>query len=147
MPVQVEPAVTEIANALRPVVMRLARELRKETAHLGVTGSQVTLLWLISENPGIGLRELADRERIATPTASGLVDRLERARLVARVRSDTDRRRVGLTITPAGIDMLSEARERRTVWLTDRVERLSPDERAALHAAVEPLAALISDEP
>jgi DNA-binding MarR family transcriptional regulator len=144
--VQLEPAVTEIANTLRPVVMRLARELRKETTHLGITGSQVTLLWLISENPGIGLRELADRERIATPTASGLVDRLERAHLVARLRSDIDRRRVGLTITDAGAGKLTEVREGLNNWLTERLEQLGADERATLHAALEPLAMLLSDE-
>ena len=68
---------SELADELRPILVRLARELRKETTHLGVTGGQVTLLYMISEHPGIGLRELAERERIATPTASGLIDRLD----------------------------------------------------------------------
>ena len=36
-----------VANQLRPVLLRLARELRKETETLGVTARQVTLLWLI----------------------------------------------------------------------------------------------------
>ena len=38
---QAEPAgasVTELANELRPILVRLARELRKETTHLGITG-------------------------------------------------------------------------------------------------------------
>jgi DNA-binding MarR family transcriptional regulator len=134
---------TDLANELRPVLVRLGRELRKETTHLGVTGGQVTLLWLISENPGIGLRELAERERVATPTASGLVDRLERARLVERLRSETDRRRVGLTITQAGRHKLVAVRARRTVWLTERLERLDPAERASIEAALEPLSKLL----
>jgi DNA-binding MarR family transcriptional regulator len=138
-------ATTDLANELRPILVRLGRELRKETTHLGVTGGQVTLLRLISENPGIGLRELAERERIATPTASGLIDRLERALLVERVRSEIDRRRVGLTITEAGRRKLVAVRARRTVWLIERLERLDPAERAAVEAALEPLASLISE--
>lgn len=137
---------TDVANELRPLLMRLGRELRKETSHLGVTGGQVTLLVLISEKPGIGLGELAGHERIATPTASGLVDRLERAQLIERVRSETDRRRVGLTITPAGRRKLAEVRARRTVWLTERLERLDPEGRAAIEAAIVPLQQLIRED-
>ncbi len=147
MPAQAERrgSSTALANELRPVLVRLARELRKETSHLGVTGSQATLLWQISENPGIGLRALAELEGIATPTVSGLVDRLGRAELVVRVRSQTDRRRVGLTITPAGARLLVAVRARRTVWLAERLERLAPSERAAIEVALAPLAGLIVD--
>ena len=105
----------------------------------------MTLLWQISEHPGIGLRALAELEGIATPTVSGLVDRLQRARLVSRVRSETDRRRVGLTITPAGRRLLVAVRVRRTVWLTERLEHLDPGARCAIEAAISPLAALIED--
>jgi DNA-binding MarR family transcriptional regulator len=136
---------TDLANELRPILVRLGRKLRKETTHLGITGGQATLLWQISEKPGIGLRELAELEGIATPTASGLVDRLERAKLIERVRSDTDRRRVGLTSTPAGRRLLQAVRARRTVWLAERLERLSPSERAAIESALQPLASLLAD--
>jgi DNA-binding MarR family transcriptional regulator len=140
-----EGSATELANELRPILVRLARELRKETTHLGITGGQATLLWQISEHPGIGLRALAELEGIRTPTVSGLVDRLERAGLLARLRSETDRRRVGLTITPAGQLLLVAVRERRTVWLAERLELLAPSERAAIEAALRPLAGLIAD--
>jgi DNA-binding MarR family transcriptional regulator len=148
LPARADPrasATSDVANELRPILVRLARELRKETTHLGITGGQATLLWHISEKPGIGLRELAELEGIATPTASGLVDRLERAELVERVRSQTDRRRVGLTSTAAGRRLLQAVRARRTVWLAERLERLSPGERAAIESALQPLARLIAD--
>ncbi len=137
---------SDLANELRPILVRLGRELRKETAQLGVTGGQVTLLYLISEHPGIGVGELAEHERIATPTASGLVDRLERAKLIERLRSQTDRRRVGLTITAAGRRKLVAVRARRTVWLTERLQRLEASERAAIEAAIAPLARLLGDD-
>jgi DNA-binding MarR family transcriptional regulator len=142
LPAPADPP-TDVAYELRPILVRLGRELRKETTHLGVTGGQVTLLWLISENPGIGVGSLAERERIATPTASGLVDRLERAGLITRVRSEADRRRIGLTITPAGRRKLVAVRARRTVWLAERLRLLEPAQRAAVAAAVEPLRNLL----
>lgn len=132
-----------VANDLRPVLLRLARELRRETEQLGVTGRQVTLLWLVKRSPGLTLRALAEEEGISPPALSGHVDRLESAGLLVRVRSEVDRRRVGLTLTPAGERLLRRVRERRTSWLADRLGVLEESELAAVEAAVEPLLKLI----
>ncbi len=135
----------EVANDLRPVLFRLTRELRKETEQLGVTGRQVTLLWLVKRSPGLTLRALAEEEGISPPALSGHVDRLEDAGLLERVRSSVDRRRVGLELTPAGERLLRSVRERRTTWLAGRLGLLEPDQLAAVEAALEPLARLIAD--
>ena len=86
----------QVASELRPVLLRLSRELRKETEQLGVTARQATLLWLVKRSPGLSLAELAAEEGISPPALSGHVDRLESAGLLERVRSTDDRRRVGL---------------------------------------------------
>jgi DNA-binding MarR family transcriptional regulator len=131
------------ANQLRPVLLRLSRELRQETEQLGVTSRQVTLLWLIRGNPGMSLRELAAEERISAPALSGYVDRLEKAGLLARVRDESDRRRVGLALTDEGERLLKRVRARRTTWLADRLRGLDDDELAAIEAAIEPLGKLL----
>jgi DNA-binding MarR family transcriptional regulator len=130
-----------LADGLRPVLLRLSRELRRETEGLGVTSRQVTLLWLIRRNPG--LSELAAEERISAPALSGHVDRLERAGLLERVRSADDRRRVGLALTPEGARLLRRVRARRTTWLAKRLQSLEPQELAAIEAALEPLRKLL----
>jgi DNA-binding MarR family transcriptional regulator len=132
-----------VANELRPVLLRLARELRQETEQLGVTSRQVTLLWLIRRNPGLSLRQLAAEERISAPALSGHVDRLEKAGLLERVRDDSDRRRVGLTLTGEGDRLLKRVRARRTTWLAERLRGLDDDELAALERAIEPLGKLL----
>jgi DNA-binding MarR family transcriptional regulator len=132
-----------VANELRPVLLRLARELRKETETLGVTARQVTLLWLIKQNPGLSLRELAAEEGISAPALSGYVDRLERAGLIERVRDAGDRRRVGLTLTDDGARLLRRVRARRTTWLAERLRELQPEEVAAIENAIEPLMRLL----
>ena len=67
---------------------------------------------------------------------SGYVDRLEAAGLVIRVRSQEDRRRVGLELTESGRSVLRSARTRRTAWLAARLKRLDDDELAAIEAAL-----------
>ncbi|MDF2749011.1 MAG: transcriptional regulator, MarR family [Gaiellaceae bacterium] len=132
-----------VANRLRPVLLRLARELRRESEDLGVTSRQVTLLWLIRSRPGLSLRELAAEERISAPALSGHVDRLVKAGLVERVREVDDRRRVGLTLTEEGTRLLRRVRARRTSWLADHLRELDPGDVDAIEAAIEPLGRLL----
>jgi DNA-binding MarR family transcriptional regulator len=132
-----------VANELRPVLLRLARGLRKETEQLGVTSRQVTLLWLVRENQGMSLRELAAEEGISAPALSGHVDRLEKAGLLARIRDESDRRRVGLALTGEGVRLLKRVRARRTTWLAERLRGLDDAELAALERAIEPLGRLL----
>jgi DNA-binding MarR family transcriptional regulator len=135
-----------VASELRPIVLRLARGLRKETEQLGITARQATLLWLIKRSPGLSLAELASEEDISPPALSGNVDRLEAAGLVERTRSQTDRRRVGLRLTTAGEQLLRRVRARRTTWLAARTRSLEPEELEAIEAALPALARLIGDE-
>jgi DNA-binding MarR family transcriptional regulator len=135
-----------VAADLRPILLRLARELRKETEQLGITARQATLLWLVKRNPGLSLAELAAEEGISPPAMSGHVDRLERAGLIARVRSGDDRRRVGLRLTDDGARLLRRVRARRTTWLTDRLGSLEPAELEAIESAIPALASLLGDQ-
>ena len=69
---------------------------------------------------------------------SGYVARLDAAGLVTRVRSEQDRRRVGLELTDEAERVLRSARSRRTAWLAARLTRLDNDELAAIEAALRP---------
>jgi DNA-binding MarR family transcriptional regulator len=134
-----------LANELRPVLLRLGRLLRRETADLGVTAGQASLLSAIGQRPGITARELADRERISPPGISAHLDRLEAADLIVRTRG-TDRRRVGLTLSPKGKRVLKRVRAKRTAWLAERLQGLEAEELAAIDAVIEPLARLLEQE-
>lgn len=135
-----------VADDLRPVLLRLARELRKETEQLGVTARQATLLWLVKRSPGLSLAELAAEEGISPPALSGYVDRLERAGLLERVRSTEDRRRVGLRLTDDGARLMRRVRARRTTWLAERLRALDSGELHAVEAAIPALQQLLGDD-
>ena len=137
----------ELAEELRPLLLRLARNLRLETEALGVTSHQATLLWLVRSRPGLSLRELASEEGISAPSLSGHVDRLEAAGLLRRVRSSDDRRRVGLELTPRAVTLLKRVRARRTSWLADGLARLTDEERESLERALPALAAILEPRP
>lgn len=134
-----------LANGLRPALLHLNRRLRRELAPLGITGGQAALLWAIRSHSGLGVRGLADLEGVSTPAMSAYVDRLEAAGLVARHRSEQDRRRVELAVTESGLRVLRSVRSRRTAWLADRLRRLEPEELDRIEAALPALNKLLED--
>jgi DNA-binding MarR family transcriptional regulator len=133
-----------LANELRPVLLRLSRLVRRESHALGVTAGQVSVLSMIQEQPGVTGRALADEERISPPGMSALLERLETAGLIVRTRA-ADRRRVGISLSPEGARVLRSVRQKRTAWLAARLDQLTDEERAAIDAAIAPLARLLGE--
>jgi DNA-binding MarR family transcriptional regulator len=128
MVIEVKLDPVALANELRPLLLRLARELRRETGQLGVTPRQATLLALIERQVGITASELAAEEAVSLPVISNHLDRLERAGLLHRSRSAADRRRFGLTLSSQGQALLRRIRAHRTAVLAERLGRLHPAE-------------------
>jgi DNA-binding MarR family transcriptional regulator len=133
-----------VADSLRPTLLRLARELRREKI-AGVSPQQVTLLVAIKYAPGVTVGRLAADERVSTAAMSKRVSRLERDGLVARTKSQADRRCTGLTLTEDGQRTLRRVRSRRTAYLASRLSALTPTELAAVGAAAESLARLAEE--
>ena len=135
-----------VADALRPVLLRVGRELRREARAVGISPEQLSLLVAIKYTPGSGIRNLAAHERISAPALTKHVDRLERDGLVVRTPSPDDGRRIGLALTEEGQRVLRRVRSRRTAWLATRLRGLDADGLAAVEAAIEPLSRLLKEE-
>lgn len=134
-----------LANRFRPVLLKLARQLRRELHERDVTNGQVSILAHLEQHPEIGLSQLAALEGVSRPRMSKVIQEMLIAGLVFRHRG-IDRRRVGLAVTPRGRQVLRSVRKRRTAWLAARLEKLQPEELVALEVAV-PLLAKLLDEP
>lgn len=69
---------------------------------LGVTVVQLRFLKTISDFPDISLLDLAEKMEMSKSTASSVVERLVKAGLVKREKSEKDRRAVVLQLTVLG---------------------------------------------
>lgn len=137
--------VIDLAEALRPAILRVSRRLRQEAQKAGLSAQDALLLGHIRKNPGVGVSAMAEAERTSKPTMSAHIKRLEAAGLLARADDAKDGRRSGFTITPAGARKLEIIRRERNDWLAARLGRLSDADRATLAAAAEPLLRLVAD--
>ena len=76
-----------------------------------VSAQQYQALLAIEGFPGrnwVTIGELAEQLRTAHHSAVGLVDRMETLRLVRRAKSAEDGRRVHVSLTPKGLDVLAK---------------------------------------
>lgn len=135
-----ETAWDEFFAALRRARGRSARERGEE-----LTLSQQNLLSALGEHPQLPVGEVALAAGVAPPTATRMLDHLERAGIVRRQHSSRDRRVVTVALTEQGRRLLE--RKRAAVAEKRRAlhESLQPEERAQAERLLHRLAGLIEE--
>jgi DNA-binding MarR family transcriptional regulator len=138
-----EDAATRIVETLHRIFQHVERFSRASLRRFGVAGSQIWALRTLQESGDLTVGELARRMFLHISTVSGIIDRLEKAKLIHRKRSRPDRRVVRLTLTDAGRAVLRRAPEppRRRVSLG--LQRLGKKDLQRLSWAVGKLADLM----
>jgi DNA-binding MarR family transcriptional regulator len=111
------------------LLVNLANDLMERAddplAALGLSGRQYTVLAVLSADTPPSQLELASLCGLLPAQVVPVIDELERRGLVARRRSEADRRRSVVTLTPDGLELLQRADE-----LGDRlIGELDPEAR------------------
>ena len=127
----------ELAHALRPSVLRLARRLRQVRADSSdLQSNQLSVMAVLLNEGDLLMGELAARERIQPPSMTRIVNGLEERGYVARRPDPSDRRQCLVTVTESGRRIILANRQRRDEWLTVRIAELDPADRRVLRQAV-----------
>lgn len=123
-----------LAADLRISVMRLARRLRNErdSDSDGLTLSQMAVLGTLWRGGPATAGDLAAAEKVTPPSMTRTLGCLEELGYIDRRPHETDRRQVVVELTSAAHEVIERDRQRRTAWLAQRLDELSPDERALL---------------
>lgn len=94
-----------ILNRALDSVMPLYREL---FARYGLTDQQWRILRVVWTHDKVNSVDLSNKTLLATASLVGIIDRLEKKDLVARIRSIDDRRAVYITATSTSRELESE---------------------------------------
>lgn len=128
-------ATYELSTDLRVAVARLSRRVRAEKADDALSDGQFSVLALLFREGPHTLGELSEHERVTPPSMNRRVNSLVDAGYVERTASPTDGRKVMLSATSAGAELVKETRRRRDEWLYRRLATLPKDQRHLLHDA------------
>lgn len=129
----------EFGNAL------LRARSRAWQRQMPLTPAQYYLLLALSREPGLGVGEMAAAAGCSSPTATRMLDGLERDGVVTREPSSEDRRRTIVSLTAKGKRLLADQRRRSQQKKQRLYDQLSPAERRQTEEALRRLAELIGD--
>ena len=136
---------TQLATAIRALVTRLVKKLRKESA----TGQQLSLterstMGLLAQYQKLLPSELAAMEKITNQSMSSVLNNLYSLGYITRTASVTDGRKVYIALSKAGEQFLSQMRSERDEWLAKAIrEKCTAEEQEWLYRALVPLKKLV----
>jgi DNA-binding MarR family transcriptional regulator len=111
---------------------------------LDISMQQLRALYLLRDEDEASVGRLAELFGIGLPAASLLADRLVRSGFVERHDDPADRRRVLLSLTRAGMRLVTDLREGSHSLLRRWMAALSPEDLAALSRGWRALAEVAS---
>ena len=134
-----------LATDLRTVVTRLVKKLRKQsTPGENLSMTERSTIALLDQYGQLYPNELAAMEKITTQSMSQILNHLLELGCIIRTPSQTDKRKVIISLSPVGKEVLVKVRNERDEWLSNALEKsCTPDEIYALVQAIKPLKKLV----
>ena len=99
----------ELLVALRKVIRAIDMRSRQLNKDVGLTGPQLLVLQAVGKNPGVMVKQIAQSINLSPATITSILDRMEARALVNRVRSNEDKRKVGVFLSETGQAALAAA--------------------------------------
>lgn len=136
----------EVAMALRQAYLAMHRRTDALMARHGVTADQFVVMAALAEEDALSQRELVDRTSSDPSTLRAMLVLLERKGLVVRRPNPTDGRARSVTLTTRGMKKYRRLWDESQKLRDQMVAELSPDQAAALVAALKRLRTALAEE-
>jgi len=135
-----------IASELRPVLARLNRKLRKlSPSNTVLSQTERSVLVLLEQHDYLLSAELAVLEKITPQSMGALLNHLAELNLISKTASENDRRKVHISLSAPGKEMLEQVRHERDEWLGKAIaEVCTEQEQLILKEAIGPLTKLVN---
>lgn len=133
----------DVLIALRRITRAIDLHSKRLARETGLTVPQLLVLKEIAASEQAKPSEVAKNIHLSQATVTSIIDRLERAELLVRARSEHDRRAVDLTLTEEGRRRLADAPDLLQADFISQFARLKDWERAQLVSSIQRLAMMM----
>ncbi|PWK79587.1 DNA-binding MarR family transcriptional regulator [Mucilaginibacter oryzae] len=136
---------TQLASELRFVIGRLSKKIRRNTETAGkLSLTERSTMALIFQYGEILPNELASMEKITTQSMSQVLNNLLNLGLINRRISELDKRKVIISLSEEGRNLIYKSRSEKDEWLNRALEATcTAEEQEILKKALAPLAKLV----
>ncbi len=132
-----------VLASLRRIIRAIDLHSRSLVQRYGLTGPQLVLLKQLEEGPPRPVCELAQAVNLSQATVTGILDRLERKRLITRSRSSDDKRKVMISPTPEARVVIAGAPPLLQEHFIESFAELADWEQSQILSSLQRLVALM----
>lgn len=136
----------EILIALRRITRAIDIHSKRLVKRSGLTAPQLVVIQALRKDGEMAPSAIARAVSLSQATVTSILDRLERAGLISRRRSDSDRRVVLVGLTPDGLEKAGAAPELFQAGFIREFQKLEPWEQHMLIASLQRVAELMDAE-
>lgn len=135
-----------VLRSLRRIIRAVDLYSSRLRSEYGITGTQLLCLVAISEAVSATASELSREIQLSASTLVGVLDRLEARKLISRARDIADRRRVLISLTKAGRDLVENAPSPLQANLANGLRKLPRSKQQAIALSLEKVVTLMEAE-
>lgn len=121
-------SIAAVEKELRYVSALLKQKGREILSNYTITPPQFDALQWLHEIGDMTIGELSNKMYLAFSTTTDLIDRMEKAQLVKRVKEEQDRRVVRIHLLEAGETIIQEVITKRQEYLKQLLEQFEVNE-------------------
>ena len=135
----------ELATALRPVISALHKSLRRQMSSVNTYSmTEIETIGHLARAGPLLPTELAALTRVRTQSMSQILKEMEKDRIIKRMPSKEDRRKVYISLTALGKNLVEKAKYDKDEWLKTAIENtLTEKEKDLLAKAIPVLSKII----
>jgi DNA-binding MarR family transcriptional regulator len=135
--VTIPESTVKLEKRLRYISGMIKQNGRKILHNYPITSPQfIALQWLLEEGD-LTIGELSQKISLAFSTTTDLVDRMEKNKLVERIRDENDRRVVRIHLLEKGRVIIHEVIEKRQAYLQDVLSGFSDEDAESMSRLLE----------
>ncbi|WP_336788841.1 MarR family winged helix-turn-helix transcriptional regulator [Paenibacillus sp. MMO-177] len=124
-----EQRIVDIFQAHREINQAFFQILSKAASKHNLTALQLLVLRVLHETPEIRMSELAEKLNVGNSTMSGIVDRMVKAGILERERTEADRRAMTIKLTEKGKELWRETNATRMNMMRPLLSMTEQDHR------------------
>jgi len=128
--------VADLEKALRHISGIIKQKGREILNDYHITPPQFVALQWLWENGDLTIGELSTKMFLACSTTTDLIDRMEKSKLVIRVKDPQDRRVVRIHLLDEGERIIEEVIQKRQHYLNDMIVNFDHEELHALEKSL-----------
>lgn len=136
----------ELLVSIRQVIRAIDLYSKKLSKETGLTSPQLLVLQAIAEQEGVMVKQIAERINLSSATITSILDRLEARDFVLRERSTTDKRKVGISLTEKGIEIIKDSPKPLQEHFIARFEAMEEWEQSQMLATMQRMVSMMDAE-